>query len=121
MNKNILVTGGGGYIGSTLVRHLLVKGYNVTVIDNCSMGNEGILCFLGYPSYKFIKGDIRDKDVVQESMKGINHVVHLAAIVGEPACKAFPDDAKTINIDGTKNVFSAACKNNVSRFIFFYM
>ena len=52
-------------------------------------------------------------------MADINHVVHLAAIVGEPACKAFPEDAKTINNDGTKIVFEEACKNKVERFVFF--
>ena len=119
MNKSVLVTGGGGYIGSTLVRHLLVKGFKVNVIDNCSMGSDGIMSFLGYPNYKFIKGDIRDKSDVVEAMIGVNHVVHLAAIVGEPACRSFPEDAKTINNDGTKIIFEEACKQKVERFIFF--
>ena len=119
INKNVLVTGGAGYIGSTLVRHLLINNYNVTVLDNCSMGSDGVMSFLGYPSYSFIKGDIRDKKIVSDCMINQDHVVHLAAIVGEPACRAHPEDAKSINVDGTRNIFDEACKNNIKRFIFF--
>ena len=119
MDKRVLVTGGGGYIGSTLVRHLLTKGYQVKVLDNCSMGSDGIMSFLGYPSYSFIRGDIRDRKIVEKSMKDIDFVVHLAAIVGEPACRKFEEDAKSINLDGTMNVFNEAIKNKVNRFVFF--
>ena len=119
MSKKVLVTGGGGYIGSTLVRHLLTRGYQVKVLDNCSMGSDGIMSFLGYPTYSFIRGDIRDLDIVKESMKDVEFVVHLAAIVGEPACRKFEDDAKTINLDGTMNIFNSAVANKVKRFVFF--
>tara|TARA_B110000858_G_scaffold31733_2_gene34910 strand:- start:1005 stop:1979 length:975 start_codon:yes stop_codon:yes gene_type:complete len=119
MSKKVLVTGGGGYIGSTLVRHLLIQGYQVKVLDNCSMGSDGVMSFLGYPTYSFIRGDIRDLDIVNESMKDIEFVVHLAAIVGEPACRRFKDDAKTINLDGTMNIFNSAVANKVKRFVFF--
>ncbi len=119
MNKKVLVTGGAGYIGSAVVRHLLVKGYNVHTMDNCSMGSDGIFSFIGYPNYTFHKGDIRNLNEVKKAVEDVDYVVHLAAIVGEPACRKFKDDAKTINIDGTKNVFNLSQEKNVKRFIFF--
>jgi len=117
--KKVLVTGGAGYIGSTLVRHLLVRGYDVVVLDNLLHGGHGVLCFLGYPGYQFIKGDIRDVSSVTKAVKGVDYVVHLAAIVGDPACKKYPEEAKIINLDGTKIVFNVAKNNGVKRFVFF--
>ena len=119
MKKRVLVTGGGGYIGSTLSRHLLLNGFEVRVLDNLSMGGDGVMCFLGYPTYQFIKGDIRDKYVVEEAMRDIDHVVHLAAIVGEPAARKFHEDAKSINNTGTEIVFESALRHNIERFVFF--
>ena len=89
MNKKskIFVTGGAGYIGSAVVRHLLVKNYEVFVLDNLSQGSDGVSCFLGYPNYHFIKGDINDTKLIDEIIKKVDFVVHLAAIVGEGACK----------------------------------
>ena len=80
------------------------------------MGNV----FLGYPSYQFFKGDIRDRHAVDEAMSDIDHVVHLAAIVGEPAEKIC-GDAKTINNDGTEIVFESALRHNIERFVFLYL
>ena len=74
--------------------------------------------FLGYPTYQFIKGDIRDKYVVEEAMRDIDHVVHLAAIVGEPAARKFHEDAKSINNTGTEIVFESALRHNIERFVF---
>ena len=119
MSQRVLVTGGGGYIGSSMVRHLLICGYKVTDLDNLSMGSDGIMCFLGYPSYTFLKGDIREVARVKEALNNVDHVIHLAAIVGEPACSKFPNDAKSINIDGTKILFDESIKSGVERFIFF--
>ena len=119
MNEKVLVTGGAGYIGSSVVRHLLIKGYDVHTIDNCSMGSDGIFSFIGYPNYTFYKGDIRNLNEVRHAMKNIDYVVHLAAIVGEPACRKYKHDAKTINIDGSKNVFNLSQELGVKRFIFF--
>lgn len=117
--KKVLVTGGAGYIGSTLVRHLLVNKYDVVVFDNLLQGGDGVLSFLGCPSYKFIKGDIRNISEVKEALNDVDYVVHLAAIVGEPACRKYPEEAKAINLDGTRNVFDAAKTQGAKRFIFF--
>ena len=83
----VLVTGGAGYVGSATVRHLLAKNYEVYVIDNLMQGTEGVSCFIGYPGYYFIKGDINDEKLLSELIKKVDYVVHLAAIVGEGACK----------------------------------
>ena len=62
--RKALVTGGGGYIGSAVVRHLLIKNFEVYVLDNLSLGADGVSCFLGYPSYHFIQGNINDKKAI---------------------------------------------------------
>ena len=117
--KKVLVTGGAGYIGSTLVRHLLVKGYDVVVLDNLLQGGDGVLSFLGYPGYEFIKGDIRNISDVKKVLNGVYYVVHLAAMVGDPASRKYPEETKAVNLDGTKNVFNAAKTHGVKRFVFF--
>ena len=70
-----------------VVRHLLVKNYEVFVLDNLSQGSDGVSCFLGYPNYHFIKGDINDTKLIDEIIKKVDFVVHLAAIVGEAHVK----------------------------------
>ena len=119
IRKKVMVTGGAGYSGSCLVRHLLINRYDVVVLDNLLQGGDGVLCFLGYPGYEFIKGDIRDKSDVKKALIGVDYVVHLAAIVGEPACNKYPEEAKTINLEGTRTIFNAAKSNGVKRFVFF--
>jgi nucleoside-diphosphate-sugar epimerase len=119
MNKKILVTGGAGYIGSTVVRHLLSNDWNVIVLDNLMHGSYGVNAFFGYERYKFIKGDIRDEDLVKECTKNLDAVVHLAAIVGEGACDKDISLTKSINITGTKNLYNSSIKNKIKNFIFF--
>jgi len=99
----ILVTGGAGYIGSVLIPELLKK-YDVRVLDNLTYGYHGILPHLGNPSFEFIKGDIRKRDDIISSLKNVDMVVHLAAIVGYPACKTRPDLAYDVNYKGTKKL-----------------
>lgn len=90
----ILVTGGAGYVGSTLVARLLShSGYQVTVIDNLMHGGAGILPFLD--RIEFIKRDIRD--IVPSSIVDYDCVVNLAALVGEPICKQLPTAAWKVN------------------------
>ena len=69
MKKKILITGGAGYVGSATVRHLLSLNYEVFVVDNLLQGSDGVTCFLGYPTYKFIKGDINDSSLMEEIIK----------------------------------------------------
>jgi len=116
--KKVLVTGGAGYIGSVLVRLLLKKGYSVRVLDNLSFGGESILDLLDEEQFEFFKGDVRNVNDVASAMEGVNFVAHLAAIVGDPACRKFPEDAREINLDGSKSMYDIANKTGVERFVF---
>ncbi len=117
--NKIFITGGAGYIGSAVVRHLLVKDFEVFVLDNLSQGSDGVSCFLGYPNYHFIKGDINDMKLIDEIIKKVDFVVHLAAIVGEGACKKDPKETKNTNIEGTKKIIDFSLKHKIQKLIFF--
>jgi nucleoside-diphosphate-sugar epimerase len=104
----VLVTGRAGYIGCVLVPLLLARGYQVRVVDNLMCGGAGLLSNFRNPRFEFLVGDIRDERQMAEAMKGSNVIIHLAAIVGFPACRKYPDLAQTVNVDGTKVVAKAA-------------
>tara|TARA_R100001443_G_scaffold108286_2_gene118641 strand:+ start:1340 stop:2269 length:930 start_codon:yes stop_codon:yes gene_type:complete len=106
MAKNVLVTGGAGYIGSVLVPKLLDSGYNVTVYDNLLYGGDGIISNFLNPNFSFIKGDILDSDKLKEAVKGKDVVIHLAAIVGYTACRKDESYSYKVNHEGTKSVIS---------------
>lgn len=112
MNKNkfkyILITGGAGYVGVPTVSLLLEKGYKVRVFDNLSWGGDVLLPFLSNPNFDFIKGDIRNRKQLAESYKNIDAIIHLAAIVGFPACRKYPELSRQINVKGTQNVVDLA-------------
>lgn len=116
--EKVLVTGGAGYIGSVLVRLLLEKGYNVRVFDNLSFGGESIVDLLNHDRFEFLKGDIRNEDDLKKAVDGIDYIAHLAAIVGDPACRKFPEDAKAINLEGSKSLYSIANEAGVKKFVF---
>jgi nucleoside-diphosphate-sugar epimerase len=93
----VLITGGAGYLGSNLTRHLLEAGYTVTVLDNLMYDQVTLLHLFGNPKFQFELGDVRDKKLLQE-LVGLNDVIiPLAAIVGMPACKANPDLTVAVN------------------------
>ena len=93
----VLITGGAGYLGSNLTRHLLEAGYTVTVLDNLMYDQVTLLHLFGNPKFQFELGDVRDKKLLQE-LVGLNDVIiPLAAIVGMPACKANPDLTIAVN------------------------
>ncbi|RMG42642.1 MAG: NAD-dependent epimerase/dehydratase family protein [Candidatus Dadabacteria bacterium] len=104
----ILVTGGAGYLGSLLVPMLLGRGYKVTVLDNFTWGVKPVLHFATHPELKIIGGDVRSRDVVNQAVTGQDMVIHLAAIVGYPACAADRDKAISTNVEGTRNIVEAA-------------
>lgn len=97
----VLVTGGAGYVGSVLLPLLLENGCSVTVLDNLRFGGHGLLPYFLNPRFHFINGDIRDERTVKDALKGVDMIVHLAAIVGFPACKKEPSVSEEINYGGT--------------------
>lgn len=99
----ILVTGGAGYVGSELI-NLLSSTHKVAVFDNFMCGAEALI---GVDNLEIIRGDIRDTSIVAKAVKNHDVVIHLAAIVGYPACDINPYFAFGVNVGGTKNIVQA--------------
>ena len=116
INKKVLVTGGAGFIGSNLVQYLVANNYEVTVVDNLLTGHLSNLESI-YNNFNFIKGDIRDFELIDQLMKDIDTVFHLAASVGNKRSIDFPLEDAQINVIGTLNVLEAARKHNVRKIV----
>ena len=116
--KKVLVTGGAGYIGCVMVRQLLDKGYTVRVIDSLKWGGESLFDLINNNDFELQKGDIRNIEDVRKALIDVNYVIHLAAIVGDPACSKFSDEAKETNWDGSVNLFEECEKFGIERFVF---
>jgi len=105
MSKNsnrILVTGGAGFIGSILVPQLLEKGNFVRVVDNLMFNQFSLAGCLINNNFEFLKGDIRDEKLMSKTLKDIDFIIHLAAVVGEPACRKDPALCDSVNSHGTE-------------------
>src|SRR5437763_11663563 len=101
----VLVTGGAGYIGSVLVRQLLQKNYSVRVLDSLKFGGEALYDVMLHPNFEFMKGDVRNETDINKALKDIDAIAHLAAIVGDPACKKFSDEANETNWNASVKLF----------------
>lgn len=113
-----LVTGGAGFIGSHLVEALVQKGCKVRVLDSLVKGKlPSIKYLIDQGKVEFYEGDIRNKDAVDEAMKGVEYVFHTAGIHIDKSVKS-PDDCIANNIQGSYNVFKSALDHGVKRVIF---
>ena len=113
--KNIFITGGGGYCGAILVHKLLDKGYNVCVYDTFYFGSD----HLNYhPNLKLIKGDLRDRSKLRESLKNQNSVIHLACISNDASFELNESLSTSINYDAFEPLVSESKNNGVNRFIY---
>jgi nucleoside-diphosphate-sugar epimerase len=118
MAQPVLVTGAAGYIGSVLVRQLLAAGREVRAVDDLSFGGESIIDLLEDPNFEFHKADVRDTAAMTEAVRGVGAVVHLAAIVGDPACAQQPELAESVNRDASIALYHLAEAAGVERFVF---
>jgi len=116
--KNILVTGGAGYVGAVLIPKLLARDYKVTVIDLYMYGEHVLDSVKDNPNLRQVKGDIRDTKLLTKEMKGIDAVIHLACISNDPSYELNPDLGKSINYDAFLPLVTIAKKAKVKRFIF---
>jgi nucleoside-diphosphate-sugar epimerase len=112
------VTGGAGYIGSILVRRLIDRGYRVRVLDRLMYGDSAIRPLYGNPRLEMFVGDFRDRAVVMDAIAGVDAVLHLGAVVGDPACAINVDFTIRTNFDATRMVAEACKQTGVRRFIF---
>lgn len=116
--KKILITGGAGYIGTPVVKELLEKNLKIVIVDRFSFDGKSLNSFVDNKNIQIINCDIRDDKIISENLKGVDTVVHLAALVGEAACKVSEEDTKSINYDATLNLCKLSKQNSVKKFIF---
>tara|TARA_Y100001973_G_C5173844_1_gene320695 strand:- start:501 stop:1451 length:951 start_codon:yes stop_codon:yes gene_type:complete len=113
VKKRILVTGGAGYVGTALLSKLLEAGHEVTVFDNLMQGGNQLLSFFRNKNFHFVHGDVTIKRDLERAVKGQDIIVHLAAIVGFPACKNNPELATRVNVGGTQNLIDVTTPEQV--------
>jgi nucleoside-diphosphate-sugar epimerase len=116
--RNILVIGGAGYIGSALLPKLLEKGCRVRVLDMFLYGKEPIQDVADHPRLELLKGDLRHVEKVVQAMRGMDAVVHLGAIVGDPACNLDEEVTLDVNLSATQMIAQVAKASGIRRFVF---
>ena len=112
-----LVTGGAGFIGSNIVDELLKRGARVRVLDNFSTGREDNVQEFA-SRVDLIRGDVRDEDAVDRAVKGVDYVLHQAALASVPRSIADPTSNNQVNAQGTLNILLAAKKHGVKRLVY---
>ncbi|EMN47130.1 NADH(P)-binding protein, PF13460 family [Leptospira interrogans str. L1207] len=113
--KSIYITGGAGYVGAMLVPRLLSEGYKVTVLDLMIYGEDVLK---EHPNLTKIQGDIRDQNVLNQTIPGHDSVIHLACISNDPSFELNPNLGKSINLDAFRPLVEISKKHSVKRFIY---
>jgi len=114
----VLVTGGAGYVGAELVDELLAAGHEVRALDVLLHGQEDVAARLDSLGVELQRGDVRDPEARKAALEGVDAVVHLAAIVGDPACGRDPELSNAVNVEGTRDLVADARAGGVERFLF---
>ena len=116
--KKVLVTGGAGYVGAILVPKLLDSGYEVRVLDLYIYGEQVLDPVKDHPNLEQIRGDIRDRQLLERVMPGCDAVIHLACISNDPSFELDPDLGKSINYDAFHDLVDVSKDSGVHRFVF---
>ena len=111
----VTVTGGTGYIGAPATRELLSAGHEVTVLDSLLHGQDDVAAALEAAGARVVRGDVRDAGARRVALDGADAVVHLAAIVGDPACAKDPELSHEVNVEAARALIEEA---DVERFVF---
>jgi nucleoside-diphosphate-sugar epimerase len=116
--KRVMVTGGAGYVGSSLVPKLLDTGHAVSVLDLYLYGDDLFESYRDHPRLREVKGDLRDPASVARALEGCDAVIHLACISNDPSFDLDPDLGKSINFDCFRPLVKASKDAGVRRFIY---
>jgi nucleoside-diphosphate-sugar epimerase len=118
-SRKVLLIGGAGYIGSVMTNYLLDKGWQVRCFDQLIYENQTcVSCFWGHPQYEFVFGDLTDPEQLKPALDGIDNVVILAGLVGDPITKKYPEKSQKINLDGILQVIRSLNGKGLNRVIF---
>lgn len=116
--QTVYVTGGAGYVGAVLVPKLLEAGHRVRVLDLFIYGEDVLDAVRGNPNLELVRGDLRDADLLRETIPGSDSVIHLACISNDPSCELDPELAKSINYDAFRPLVEVSRDAGVRRFIY---
>jgi UDP-glucose 4-epimerase len=112
----ILITGGAGFIGSNLTKRLVNEGHEITVLDSLLRGNK--LDKDTYSKINFIKGDVRDAQLMIDASKGCDLIIHFAAVLGVDIVADNPVETMDVEVIGTRNAIMAAEFNNIKKIMY---
>jgi nucleoside-diphosphate-sugar epimerase len=114
----VLVTGGAGYIGSFIVEELLGNGHHVRVLDSLLFGDDAVAPMLDNDRLELVEGDIRHIDDLSYALEDMEAVIHMAGIVGDPACGVNEQATQSVNIEATKSLVEVCKLHDIDRLIF---
>ncbi len=117
MAETVVVTGGGGYVGSVLVPKLLGRGHSVRVLDAFFYGDQGLAPVRGHPNLEIYASDLRDRGTLEAALDGATAVVHLASISNDPSAELDPILTQTVNYDAVVDLVGLARAAGVARLI----
>jgi len=110
--KNVLITGGAGYIGSKLATKLINLKFNVTILDVLKFSSSSINHLFGHSNFNFVRGDVRNRKLMQKLLKKNEFIIPLAALVGAPLCKKNKKEAISVNLNSIKTLSNLVKKHN---------
>ncbi len=114
----ILITGAAGYLGSQLTSYMLLKGHQIRAFDNMYYGGESLLFGINNKNLEIVRGDVRNEEQLNKAMESVDCVIHLAGIVGEPACNLDKSFAWEINHDAAIKLVDLVGQNNIKKMVF---